>query len=125
MKALLLLGAAAASLSVMATAVSAKQAAISGQAVYARACAACHLASLAGSGPSPALAGAEFLPRWRDLTGGDLLKRISTTMPPEAPNSLTPAEYRAVTAFVLDENKVGGGKPVPTGAAELEAFVIN
>lgn len=94
-----------------------------GQVAYQRACAACHLPNLAGSGPSPSLEGEEFRGRWRDLTGADLLKRIATTMPPGG-RKRDRAEYRLITAYILKANGIGDGVRGASDEAALAALTI-
>ena len=98
---------------------------ISGQEVYERACAGCHLSNFGGSVHTPGLVGEDFMSRWRGLTAGDLLRRIAGTMPPAGMNPLQPAEYIAVTQYLLESNGIaapGSGSP---SEAELEGRTIN
>lgn len=95
-----------------------------GRVAYERDCAGCHLPNLGGSGLSPALAGEGFRSRWRGLSGSDLLKRIAGTMPLGRPGALTPAEYRAITAFVLKENQVEGVNHSGMDDAALAKIII-
>jgi mono/diheme cytochrome c family protein len=82
-----------------------------GAAIYKDSCAACHGEDLKGSGPMPALAGAEFAGNWKNL--GDLFEKVQTTMPATAPGSLTPAQTSDVLAYLLSIGKY------PAGAADL------
>jgi alcohol dehydrogenase (cytochrome c) len=75
-----------------------------GAAVYARACAACHLPNLQGQTDAPQLAGPNFRSHWGYRPVGELLGYIRRTMPPHAPGSLTEEEYAAVVAYMLREN---------------------
>jgi mono/diheme cytochrome c family protein len=78
-----------------------------GEGAYERECATCHLADLLGDGIAPALVGAAFDFRWRDLSVGDIVGAafdfrwrdlsvgdifvaIRATMPQGAPASLSP-----------------------------------
>jgi len=81
-----------------------------GKAVYDMNCAACHGAELQGAGESPALKGAPFLANWKGKTADQLLAFIRQNMPPGGAGSLGDADYRAVTAYVLQANgtKQGG-----------------
>src|SRR5262245_38960278 len=60
-----------------------------GEAVYAKACAACHGATLSG-GSAPALAGPAFARSWTDprTTLDDIFFIIRTTMPPNAASTV-------------------------------------
>jgi mono/diheme cytochrome c family protein len=73
----------------------------SGAAVYAKACAECHLEDLAGDGFAPALKGPEFMNNWNALTVGDLFERIRISMPPSNPNSVTAKEKSEIVAHIL------------------------
>jgi alcohol dehydrogenase (cytochrome c) len=74
-----------------------------GQRVYTASCATCHGADLAGSGGIPPLKGPAVVANWRGRTAADLLAKVRT-MPPGAGGSLADADYRAVTAFLLQAN---------------------
>ena len=75
-----------------------------GEAVYRDACADCHLANLRGDFEAPELAGRSFLRAWGDLPIRELLDNIRTTMPEDAPESLSHEEYRAIVAYIIREN---------------------
>ena len=99
--------------------------AVAGEAVYREACADCHLANLRGDFEAPELAGRSFLRAWGNEPIGELLENIRSTMPEDAPESLSDAEYAAVVAYIIRENggTLGGvslaGAPV-AGAALLQ-----
>lgn len=95
-----------------------------GRIAYERACAACHLSNLAGSGPSPGLIGAEFRGRWQNLTGADLLERVSTTMPVGRPGALKPTEYRSITVYLLKTNGIGKSLPPYADRAALSRVLV-
>jgi sugar lactone lactonase YvrE/mono/diheme cytochrome c family protein len=84
-----------------------------GQAAYATNCQACHGAQLAGVGEAKPLAGPEFLANWNGLSVGDLFERVRTTMPQNAPRSLTHEAYADILAYLLKFNGF------PAGAQEL------
>ncbi|MDE3154529.1 MAG: c-type cytochrome, partial [Acidobacteriota bacterium] len=77
-------------------------------------CASCHGAGLEGTGEAPGLTGAQFLSDFSGLTMGDLFDRTRTSMPQDAPNSLSREMYADILAFVL---KVNG---FPAGQKELD-----
>ena len=93
--------------------------AASGRAIYERECAACHRADLQGSFEAPQLAGESFLRFWGDLSPGDLLVRVSGSMPPGEEGSLADAEYLDVVAYLLQANGAPAG-----GAALTEATAV-
>ena len=90
-----------------------------GAQVYRARCANCHLPDLAGSFEASSLVGAQF-----GLTSGnrpvtELLNLVSEAMPPLEPGSLTPGDYAAVVAYILERNRVSPGEialgPISSG----------
>ena len=81
---------------------------------YGKYCAACHGASLTGTGEAPALQGAQFISDFNGETVGDVFDRIRTTMPQDNPASLTRDQYADILAFLLKANSF------PAGAKELD-----
>lgn len=76
-----------------------------GEATFQQICAACHNAQeFRGSG---------FQRVWDGRTLGDLHQMISTTMPLDAPGSLTSTQYTEIISFFLRQNGY------PEGQAEL------
>jgi len=99
-----------------------------GQEAYKLACGYCHKDDLSGGflddgvGRATALAGprafgSSFADRWRDQSLGDMVYVIASTMPKEAPTSLSLATYVDIVAFLLERNDV------PPGEMELAADV--
>ena len=80
---------------------------------YAKGCARCHGASLAGGDESPALTGGSFLGNWNGLPLSDLHKRIKTTMPSDTVGIYDIQLVTDVIAFMLKANGF------PAGQAEL------
>jgi PQQ-dependent dehydrogenase (methanol/ethanol family) len=74
----------------------------SGKAVYEASCASCHGADFQGAGGVPPIRGSAFTTNWRGRPAA-LLAKVRT-MPPGAANSLPDADYRAVTAYLLEAN---------------------
>jgi quinoprotein glucose dehydrogenase len=84
-----------------------------GKASYVQRCGACHGATLAGTGEAPGLTGGEFVSHYDQLTVGDLFERVRTTMPNNAPGTLSRDEYADVVAFLLQANGFpAGAKPL-------------
>jgi mono/diheme cytochrome c family protein len=81
-----------------------------GEASAGRNCAKCHNADLAGGQDGPALVGAEVLKAWDGMTVGELFDRVRTTMPADAPRSLSPQETADLVAFVLSLNTCPAGE---------------
>ena len=88
-----------------------------GEAIAGRRCASCHNADLAGGQDGPALVGADVLRAWSGTTVGDLFDKIRTTMPADAPQSLTAQDTADIVAFILSQNKC------PTGEKELPSDI--
>lgn len=84
--------------------------AASGDRVYMQHCVACHGADLQGSGQAPALVGGQFVSDFDAQTLGDLFHILRTSMPMNAPGSLSPAAYANVLAYLLQANGFPAGK---------------
>ena len=96
-----------------------------GMATYEQECSQCHLEDLLGDGIAPALIGAPFHFRWSDLSVGDMLVAIRTTMPQGAPASLSPRAYADIVAYMLKVNDFpAGDTELPTGVDDLEGIII-
>ena len=81
-----------------------------GEGVANKMCVSCHGAELAGGEAGPTLVGLEFLGNWNSLTLGDLFDRIHSTMPADAPGSLSNQDTGDVIAYVLKLNKYPAGE---------------
>jgi mono/diheme cytochrome c family protein len=91
-----------------------------GEGIANKSCVSCHGAELMGGEAGPTLVGLEFLGNWNSLTLGDLFDRIHTTMPADAPGSLSPQDTGDVIAYVLKLNKYPAGqKDLPTEMSAL------
>jgi len=89
-----------------------------GEAAYAKTCAGCHGPDLAGADTAPSLTGGEFNSGWGDLTLDDLFDRIKTTMPGDAPGSLTGEQCADILAFLLSKDGFPAGQTeLATGPA--------
>jgi mono/diheme cytochrome c family protein len=82
-----------------------------GKAAYGARCAMCHLADLTGY--YGALKGDHFMEHWRESVLNDLFANISSTMPRDAPGTLSEGVYLDILAYVLSANGF------PPGANEL------
>jgi mono/diheme cytochrome c family protein len=92
---------------------------------YQRECAQCHLEDLLGDGIAPSLIGASFHFRWSELSVGDMLVAIRTTMPQGAPASLSPRAYVDIVAYLLQANEFpAGDMELPTDQDVLESIII-
>jgi mono/diheme cytochrome c family protein len=96
-----------------------------GEAVSNKLCTSCHGPELSGGEAGPTLVGLEFLGNWNNLTVGDFFDRVHTTMPADAPGSMTPQQTSDVTAYVFKLNKFPAGKTeLPTDLASLKGIKI-
>ena len=96
-----------------------------GMATYEQECSQCHLDDLLGDGIAPSLIGAPFHFRWSDLSVGDMLVAIRTTMPQGAPASLSPRAYADIVAYLLQVNEFpAGDAELPTSVDDLEGIII-
>lgn len=92
---------------------------------YQQECAQCHLDDLLGDGIAPSLIGAPFHFRWSELSVGDMLVAIRTTMPQGAPASLSPRAYVDIVAYMLERNDFpAGDMELPTDQDVLESIII-
>jgi S-disulfanyl-L-cysteine oxidoreductase SoxD len=99
-----------------------------GGAVYNSECSYCHRDDLSGgffdggAVQAPALAGSRafgssFSERWNDMTVGEMVAAIASTMPQQKPASLTLQQYVDVVSYLFSKNGV------PAGPAELPTDV--
>ena len=87
-----------------------------GQESYKNTCGHCHRDDLSGGGSeagAPALRGPIFTIRWRDQPVSELFLTIGTTMPQNAPDTLTPQTVIDIVSFLLKANEM------PVGNTEL------
>lgn len=81
-----------------------------GKQAYAEQCAACHGDALGGIDVAPPLTGATFLNNWNNTSAGDLFSRIKTTMPLNAPDSLSGRTVADIEAFMFQANGFPAGE---------------
>jgi mono/diheme cytochrome c family protein len=84
-----------------------------GQGISEKSCESCHGMKLSGSDIGPTLVGDFFTGNWADRSVGDLFEKIHTTMPADAPGTLSPAQTADVIAYIFKLNKF------PAGANDL------
>lgn len=70
-----------------------------GEAIYGASCARCHGAKLDGM-DGPPLTGATFEQRYAGKSAAEFLVRLRTTMPADAPGSLSQQQYLGLVAFL-------------------------
>ena len=99
-----------------------------GEQAYKSSCGYCHKDDLSGGflddgvGKAVALAGPQafgssFSNRWKDQTVGDFVYVIASTMPKDAPTSLSLETYVDITTYILEKNEV------PSGGSALSADI--
>ena len=88
-----------------------------GEATFRRVCSACH--------DPGEFSGGRFRLTWVGQSAGDLFDTIATLMPEGDPGSLTPAQYAAVVAYLLQLNGYPAGEAdLPTSLSALTAMEI-
>jgi mono/diheme cytochrome c family protein len=96
-----------------------------GEVVSNKLCTSCHGPELSGGEAGPTLVGLEFTGNWNNLTVLDFYDRVHTTMPADAPGTLTPQQASDVIAYVFKLNKYPAGKTeLPTDVALLKGIKI-
>ena len=96
-----------------------------GKKLYITHCASCHQEGLQGADLAPALKGEDFLLRWVDHSMQEMVERVATTMPQDAPNSLKPQETVDIVAYMLQVNRFpAGSADMATEAATLKTIVF-
>jgi cytochrome c len=98
-----------------------KEQAERGEQAYKKSCGYCHKDDLTGGflddgvGRAAALAGPQafgssFSNRWKDQSVGDFVFVIASTMPKDAPTSLSLATYVDIATYIFEKNEVPAGK---------------
>jgi mono/diheme cytochrome c family protein len=96
-----------------------------GEAIAGQRCAACHNADLAGGQDGPPLVGSDVLQAWSGTSAADLFDRIRTTMPADAPQSLSRQDTADLVAFIFSQNKCpAGDKELPSEMDALKEIQI-
>jgi mono/diheme cytochrome c family protein len=85
-----------------------------GQAIFKDKCVPCHGASLGGD-VGPSLTGDDFNSDWNYLPVSDLVNKIRTTMPQNAPGTLSREQATDLVSYILQVDKF------PAGRAELSS----
>jgi mono/diheme cytochrome c family protein len=96
--------------------------AAAGAKTYAARCSACHGVNLRGVN-APALVGNAFTSQWTNEPASDVYTMMTSNMPLDAPGSLKPAEYLAILAYILQQNKYPAGS-TPLTQANLKSIKI-
>lgn len=94
-----------------------------GEAAYQANCSTCHGATMTGTGEAPGLTGGEWLANWNGLSVSELFERVRTTMPFNAPGSLSRETYADIVAHILKANGFPAGSKDLAGRAEMLADI--
>jgi len=95
-----------------------------GEAAYAKTCSGCHGTDLMG-GDAPSLTGPDFTTSWSDMTADDLQERIRTSMPADAPGSLSRTDVADIMAFLFSKDGFPAGTAdLPPGSDQLKQIKI-
>ena len=87
-------------------------------------CAICHGKALEGGG-GPPLSGADFLGFWDKMPVSELVTKIATSMPDDAPGTTTRPQAADVVAYILQRNKMpAGDADLASTDAALKAIAI-
>jgi quinoprotein glucose dehydrogenase len=92
-----------------------------GESLYSQHCAICHGPDLLGGEMAPPLIGGTFQSNWNELSLGDLFERIRTSMPLNAPGSLSRQQCADVLAYLLSKDSYPAGQSeLPTQTETLK-----
>jgi mono/diheme cytochrome c family protein len=96
-----------------------------GGAAYQTHCASCHGAQLNGIDSAPSLVAPQFISSWRGQPVANLVVRIRSTMPANAPGTLGTSTVEDITAFILKANLVKSGPAeMPKDTKTLQGITI-
>jgi mono/diheme cytochrome c family protein len=92
-----------------------------GDPLYSQYCLACHGGDLMGGEMAPPLVGGAFQANWNDLSLGDLFERIRTSMPLNAPGTLSRQQVADILSYMLSKDSYPAGKTeLPTQTESLK-----
>jgi mono/diheme cytochrome c family protein len=97
-----------------------EQQAAKGKTSYDNQCSTCH----EGGGMGPALKGTEFLASWENKTLRSLYSRILTTMPSDAPGTLSEQEVLDIVTYLISANGFPPGDKALEKPDELNDITI-
>ena len=85
----------------------------------------CHLDNLQGDAVSPTLIGPTLLARFAGLSADEMVERIRSSMPQNAPDSLGDRAYVDLVSYLFKANGARAGSvELALDVAELEKIVI-
>jgi mono/diheme cytochrome c family protein len=86
-----------------------------GEVLYKANCATCHLESLRGAESAPPLVGITFASSWEGAPLSDLFERMRSSMPSDAPGSLSRSQNADILAYMLHVAEFPAGTTALTG----------
>ena len=93
--------------------------------LYRKNCTQCHGADLGAGEFGPSLKGAGFKRQWGGKSVAALFDLMVMTMPPGQAGLMTPEEYAAILALVLQTNGgAPGAAPLPADPKALGGFTV-
>jgi ankyrin repeat protein len=96
-----------------------------GQAVYRRACSACHLDHLRGDAVSSSLLGPDFMNRYVGASVHEMITAVRSSMPQNAPDSLGDDAYVDLISYLLSTNgSPAGTRDLPIDVNELGRILV-
>jgi len=95
-----------------------------GKAAYQKSCARCHGANVDDGEFGPPLRGGPFAEHWAEQPVSGLFTKIKSSMPPDAPGSLSDGTYTDVVAYLLSENGALPGARLPSNIEDLAAIRV-
>ena len=96
-----------------------------GETAYGKTCATCHGPDLMGLDTAPSLTGPEFTASWTGMTADDLQERIRTSMPADAPGTLSRTDVADIMAFLFSKDGFpAGSTELPAGSDQLKQIKI-
>jgi mono/diheme cytochrome c family protein len=81
-----------------------------GETLYTQHCEICHGPDLLGGEMAPPLIGGTFQSNWNEQSLGDLFERIRTSMPMNAPGTLSRQEAADILSYLLSKDSYPAGK---------------
>lgn len=94
-----------------------------GEDAFTQKCALCHGGDMQGGPEAPALNGVSFMVGWGGKNAGELYTYLRTTMPPDAPGTVSDQRYADLMAAIFNKNDFPAGStpltPDPRALADI------
>jgi mono/diheme cytochrome c family protein len=101
-----------------------KEQAVAGKQLYTDTCSSCHLDNLAGDTMSPPMVGDDFISKWENKPLRALYSRIISTMPADAPGTLSEKTIIDIVAYLLEVNGFPAGTKPLEKADEMNTIMV-